>query len=528
VEKIKKDDIHNLIKTALKKPLYNKEDIEKLKRVLAKSSGVSNPVSSSVIVRQYEDLVKKGEVPRNRTFERLIRKKAIRTSSGVAPVAILTKPYPCPGQCIYCPSEQAMPKSYLSNEPAAMRAINNNFDPYRQVKNRLLQYKNIGHATDKVEVIILGGTFSAYPKFYQEEFIKNVFDACNPRPSRDLKEAQIINEQAKYRIVCLSIETRPDMVDEKEIRFLRSLGVTKIQLGVQTTHNHILEHVKRGHQTEQSIKATQLLKDAGFKLCYHMMVNLPRSTPELDLKAHREIFTNPDYKPDGLKIYPCVVLEGTELCKQWHLGAYKPYSDRVLSDLLLAIKEWVPEFIRIDRIYRDIPKESIAAGSILSNIRQVLKSEMEEQRIKCQCIRCREIKTKEYSEDLKYKVNEYRASGGKEFFLSFTDKNNMLYALLRLRIPSQLSKKSKHFISELEDAAIIREIRTYGVSLGVGGKPLRETQHRGLGASLIEKAEEITRGISVKRLAIISGVGVRGYFRKFGYELEDTYMIKEL
>lgn len=526
MEKKAISEITTLIRIAQEKTLSNKDDLERLKRKLSKRLGINLTIKNSDIVKIYKNLVADDQLKRDLSFEKLIKIKEIRTGSGVAPVAILTKPYPCPGKCTYCPAESQMPKSYLSNEPAVMRAINNKFDPFLQVSNRLSQYQNTGHLTDKIELIILGGTFTVYPQEYKRQFIKRCFDACNGYVSRDLTLAQKLNEETQNKIVCLSIETRPDEITEDEIMFLRRLGATKIQLGVQTTHNHILDYVKRDHRVEETIKATRLLKDAGFKICYHLMTNLPLSTPELDFQAFKEIFSNPDFKPDGLKIYPCVVLKEAELFNQWLSGEYIPYSDEILLDLLLRIKMIIPEFIRVDRIYRDIPKESVMAGSQLSNIRQILKERLCEQNISCRCIRCREIKTGEYKGNLTLNVLEYSASQGKEYFLSYTDENDKLSAILRLRIPFQILSGEKHFIEELQDAAIIREMHTYGTLLNVGNKPLTETQHRGLGTNLLLKAEEITRNLGIKKLAVIAGVGVRNYFRKYGYKLEGTYMVK--
>lgn len=423
-----------------------------------------------------------------------------------------------------------MPKSYLSNEPAVMRAILNKFDPEKQVENRLKSLEAQGHPTDKIELIIIGGTWSYLPKNYQERFIKNCFDAANRKLSKNLETAQKANEKTKHRIIGITIETRPDFINEKEILHLRKLGVTRVELGAQSIYDDVLKFNLRGHTVKDTIRATKLLKDAGFKVCYHIMPNLPKSDLKRDEKIFKELFSNPDFQPDLLKIYPCAILKEAPLYKLWKAGKYKPYTEKQLINLLLEAKKQIPYYCRIQRLTRDIPSPSIVIGPAkISNMRQVLAKTSEKQGWRCKCIRCREVKQDYYPKEKLYLFRQdYLASGGKEIFLSYENKNRTrLYSLLRLRISSK-----NQFILVLEDAAIIRELHTYGQLhpiINRGRTPVKSPQHKGLGKKLIKKAEEITKKeFGLKKIAVISGVGVRTYYKKLGYKLENTYMVKSL
>lgn len=495
--------------------------------------------SNSSLLKAYHDLVKSGQIKANRKIEDVLRKRKIRSLSGIVTISVLTKPYPCPGNCLYCPTQKGVPKSYLDNEPAVLRAIANKYDPYNQVKSRLETLSVIGHPTDKIDLIIIGGTWSYLPKKYQEWFIRRCFDAANfprksassPRKSASsLRAVQKLNEKAKNRIIGITIETRPDYINEKEIKWLRGLGVTRVELGVQSIYEDVLKLNNRGHGVKKIIDATRLLKDAGFKVCYHLMPNLPGSNPNRDLKMFKEIFSNPNFQPDMLKIYPCAVLKEAPLYKLWKNKKYKPYSDGELKNLLKKIKQEIPYYCRIQRLIRDIPSTSIVAGSKITNLRQVIHQEMEKEGWHCKCIRCREVK-KEY--DTKEKPHlfrqDYEASKGKEIFLSFENKNRTkLFSLLRLRVPTQ-----NVIIPILRGAAIIRELHTYGqaVPFKVKSKMLKvksEVQHTGLGKKLIKEAEKIARKEAAsRRIAVISGIGARDYYRKLGYRLKDTYMVKK-
>jgi len=457
-----------------------------------------------------------------------LRKKAVRSLSGVAIVSVLTKPYKCPGKCLYCPSQKGMPKSYLSNEPAVMRAVLNKFDPYNQVKMRLKSLKATGHPIDKIELIVIGGTWSYLPSRYQSWFIKRCFDACNNRTSKKLLIAQRINEKAKCRVIGITVETRPDYISQKEIKRLRELGVTRVEMGVQIIYDDVLKINLRGHGKKEIIEATKLLKDAGFKVCYHLMPNLPGSDLRRDEKMFEEVFQNQDFQPDLLKIYPCAILKEAPLYSLWKQKRYKPYTEKQLIALLKSAKKKVPYYCRIQRLTRDIPSPSIVVGPAkISNMRQILARESKEENWHCKCIRCREVgKNYRPKEKLYLFRKDYDASDGKEIFLSYESKNReRLYSLLRLRIPSK-----ENVILALKDVAIIREVHTYGQLHSLGGKSNTVSpQHKGLGKKLIRQAEKITKKeFSLKKLAVISGIGVRGYYRKLGYELDGTYMVKYL
>lgn len=449
--------------------------------------------------------------------------KPIRTLSGVTPITILTKPYPCPGKCAFCPTEIDMPKSYLSKEPAAARAKLSQFHPRIQIEYRLQQYRQNNHPTDKIELIILGGTWSFYPKSYQTWFIKTCYDAFNRKEARTLKEAQSLNESVKHRVIGLTIETRPDFISPVEIKRLRQLGVTRVELGVQTVYADILRKNQRGHSLTQTINATRMLKEAGFKVNYHMMPNLPGSNKKRDIKMFDILFKNPDLQPDMLKIYPCILLENTLTYKWYQQGLYEPYTKTELLDLAVEIKKRVPPYVRIMRFYRDIPKEYIQGGSTTSNIRELIAETMKKRNLKCQCIRCREIKDQQRFKKLDLRITNYKASQGTELFLEYIDKNGRIYGFLRLRINNSRSCLA---FKSLGDSALIRELHVYGQSTPLNAKG--KVQHRGLGSKLLRKAEEITKKYGFKRIAVISGAGVRDYYRKFGSILEDTYMVKRL
>ncbi|MCK4919368.1 MAG: tRNA uridine(34) 5-carboxymethylaminomethyl modification radical SAM/GNAT enzyme Elp3, partial [Candidatus Pacebacteria bacterium] len=401
--------------------------------------------------------------------------------------------------------------------------------------------------TDKIELIIMGGTFSYLPKSYQTWFVKECFKACNKisekrkAKSENLEQLQKINEGGKHRIVGLTLETRPDYVDEKEILRMRKLGATRVELGVQTIYDDVFKLNYRGHSKKEVVLATKLLKEAGFKINYHMMPNLPGSNYKRDLSMFHELFSNPDFQPDMLKIYPCVVVKDAEIFKWWKNGEYKPYSDKKLIKLLCEIKKNIPYYVRITRLIRDIPATSIVAGSKISNLRQTLEKKSIEENWKCKCIRCREIRNQNINitsdkkeigvKNLKLFRQDYEASNGKEIFLSFEDeKRQHLYSLLRLRINKtgvhSLERKNS-ILPTLQNASIIREVHTYGTLAPIKSSNEKHTQHTGLGKKLIQEAERITqKEFGLKKIAVISGVGVRGYYRKLGYRLEDGYMIK--
>lgn len=453
-----------------------------------------------------------------------MKTRGIRTESGVAPFAVMMKPFPCPGKCVYCPLEEGMPKSYLSDEPAAQRAKTLNFDPVKQVVGRLKQMKETGHVTDKIDLIVIGGTFGSYPESYKREFFKSMFDAVNGVGSETLAEAQKFNETVERRIVGISVETRPDWVTEKEVKLWRELGVTKVQLGVQAFDDKILQRICRGHSLDEVAEATRLCRNAGLKICYHLMPNLPGSSPEKDIEMARLMFTDPRFGPDYLKVYPAMTIPGTEMYEMWKRGEYEPYSEDKLIEVLKEIKAMTPPWCRIDRLIRDISKKWVAAGTARTNLRQVLQETLRKEGKKCQCIRCREVRAGVYDAAVELLINERESLGGKELFLSFESKDK-LFSMLRLRLPE---KKEQVLFPELAEAAIVREVHTYGQVQQIAKSDIEKSQHRGLGKKLMAKAEDIAKERGYKRVAVISAIGTREYYKSLGYELMGNYMVKEV
>ena len=483
---------------------------------------------------------------KNRLFD-LLQKRAVRTISGVSPIGILTKAYPCPGKCVYCPTEARMPKSYMSNQPAAARALRNKFHPYDQVKNRIEALSDSGHPTSKLEVIVMGGTWSFLPIKYQQWYIKRCFDAANnddrnkPHNKR-LEHSLRANETAEHRIIGLTLETRPDYITPKELQRMREYGCTRIEIGVQTLDDEVSRYTKRGHTNKEVIKATRLMKDFGFKICYHLMPGLPGSTVEKDLEWMKRVFTDSDFRPDFIKLYPCVVLKDAELRQWYEDGRYTPMTDNELIKLLLRYKSHIPEYCRVMRLMRDIPVGNILGGAKFSNLRQILHSQPDKlkeilgsldginiDKWPCKCIRCREVGFAEYDtiKDISPILvrRDYVASGGEEVFLSYEspDKEH-IYALLRLRKPSGTDYNI--FTKALSNAALIREVHSYGTEISVG-EEAGIGQHRGLGRRLIKEAERIAKEEwGMDKMTIIAGVGTKEYYRKWGYEALETYMVK--
>ncbi len=482
----------------------------------------------SQLLSAYHNLVKNKKVRPNKNIEQLLTKRAVRTLSGVAVVSVLTKPLPCPGNCLYCPTERNMPKSYLSNEPAVMRAILNDFDPGRQITMRLKALAANGHPTDKIELIIMGGTWSYHSPQYQSWFIKSCFEALNGRTSSTLETAQKKNETAAHRCIGLTLETRPDFISEKEILRMRKFGCTRVELGIQHLDDKILQLNRRGHTAKDSARAIRLLKIAGFKINYHLMLNLPGSTPAKDLAMFEKIYSHPDWMPDMVKIYPCVVNEHSDLYKSWKNKKYRPYTDKQLLELIKKIKKITPPWVRITRLIRDIPQESIVAGNKITNLRQLIQDQSRREGWACRCIRCREAghqqNEKRKTKNEKLKIQKYKANDGLEYFLSYESPDKKtLYAFLRLRINNN---PRNNFIPELADAAIVRELHTYGRLTSL--KETGDVQHLGLGKKLLAEAEKITDQNGLNKIAVISGIGVREYYRKNGYNLDGSYMVKTL
>lgn len=521
------EGIAQLILRVIDRKIDNDKDLKRVKAEVAKEFGIGM-VRNAEILKVYRQLIASGVVEETEALWSLFSKRKIRNLSGVAVITVLTKPYYCPGRCVYCPTEARMPKSYLANEPGAARALRHEFDPFNQVAARLKSLEANGHSTDKCELIVLGGTWTVYKKDYQEWFIKRCFDAFNEQETATLDEAKTVNETAKHRVIGMTLETRPDHIDYDEARRLRWLGCTRVQLGVQSTNQEVLDITKRDQRNEDVIEATRILKEAGFKISHHYMQGLPGATPETDLQSIRDAFYTPDFQPDHVKIYPTVVVKTAVLYRWWKEGKYTPYTQEELEQLLIDINAILPEWTRVERLIRDIPSESIVAGNKKTNLRQLLEADGPISRD----IRAREPHNALpiTMDDVKLVVRDYEASGGQEYFISYESQDeSTLYAFTRLRLQEVgRTEEEPHWIPELTGAALIREVHTYGKLQRIHSTD-SGVQHIGLGQRLIREAERIARERGYEKIAIIAGIGVREYFqKKLGYHLEGEYMVKSL
>ena len=500
-----------VIEMILDGKVKDREHLQKLKVKIAGEFNLSSvPSNSEILADANKDELKK-VIP-------LLRRKPVRTVSGVAVVAVMTSPHPCPhGKCIYCPGgvDKGSPQSYTGKEPAARRALRNEFDPFRQVKDRIVQLEAIGHKTDKIDLIIMGGTFTSRDPEYQEWFVRRCFDAMNGHDSKSIGEAQKLNETSAHRCIGLTVETRPDVFGDEQIKKAMALGATRVELGVQILDDAILKGVDRGHGVKEITEATERCKRHGLKVCYHIMPGLPGSSPEKDLASFRRMFDDPGLRPDMLKIYPTLVIPGTGLHDLWSSGKYVPYGTEEGVELLAEMKSLVPEYVRIQRIQRDIPVPEIAAGILKSNIRELAQERLLSTGRECRCIRCREVGQNEISMDdpslMATKDTGYEASGGTEHFISM-EYDDMVAGYVRLRFDEG-------------DTASIRELKVFGRMEGIGEHG-GEWQHRGLGKELMAIAEEKARTAGKRKIRITSGVGVRKYYESMGYELDAIYMTK--
>ena len=400
-----------------------------------------------------------------------------------------------------------------------LRARSCGFDASRQVEIRLKTLAEMGHTCDKIELIVMGGTFLFYPPDYQYRFVKDCYDALNGAPSNSLEDAKKINENAERRCVGLCIETRPDFCGEEEIARMLDFGATRVELGVQTLDDEIHHLTKRGHGVAEITSATRRLRDHGFKVYYHWMPGLPGATPERDLQLSRLLFEDERFRPDGLKLYPTLVVRGSELETWYRDNRYRPYPDDVMIDLLIAIKTSIPKYVRISRLMRDIPGKFIIAGSRDLALRGTIRKKMEESRVQCSCIRCREYGHRRRDgwpiESPRLIRLDYETNGGREVFLSYEDENETLFGLSRLRVN--------------QERAIVRELHVFGPEVPVGERAVNAAQHHGLGEGLLREAERIVKDeFRIDRLSVLSGAGARGYYRSLGYTLERAYMVKEL
>jgi len=483
--------------------------------------------SKGQLVAAYRALVEADDLPFERaTFSRL-QMKPVRTQSGVAVVAVLTQPAGCPGHCIFCPDDASMPKSYLAREPGAQRALRHGFDPYQQTRSRLTALHNTGHPTGKVELLILGGTWGAYPHSYGAWFIQRCLDALNGSDSASLHEAQRFNQQAPSRCVGLTIETRPDWVTPDEVLRLRRLGVTRVQLGVQSLDDRILALNGRGHDVEATRRACRLLRAAGFKLHLHWMPNLYSATPQSDREDFARLWADPDIRPDDLKIYPTALLAGTGLFNLWQQGTYQPYDETTLVELLADCKAQVPPYCRVTRVVRDIPADYILHGSRASNLRETVQQHLAATERRCRCIRCREVGDSTLDAGtVDLHVHSYETGAGLENFLAVETQTGRLAGFLRLLLP--WTDRAIERPAELERCALIRELHVYGPALHIGATGDGEAQHRGLGGRLLARAEQMARAGGWHRIAVISALGTEAYYRRHGFSLGDLYMHKVL
>ncbi len=573
--------------------LLQTEDIddEKFEKILRKFPRDGKGVfSKDNVVRGFEYLALNDEIDKDSAAEIIhqIRMKPTRTISGVTTVTVLTKPFACPGRCIFCPNDVTMPKSYIASEPGAQRAMYNRFSPYLQVYNRLMAYRNTGHPTEKIELLILGGTWSFYTEKYKIWFIHECFRAMNDfginnyTPNEDDKpidnpikielqkdiNSQIralkgdlpynqlivtpeykelfgknivreedvtweslyqqhdINSAGKTRCVGLVLETRPEVINKEEVVRMRKLGATKVQIGIQTLNDEVSIANKRGELKSDVVEAFKLLRSAGFKIHGHMMPNLYKSTPEIDLEVYKELFDSTDFKPDELKIYPTSVIKNTELYKHFLDGFYTPYTTEELIDLLSNLIEYTPEYCRLTRIIRDIPSTEIEGGNKTTNLREAVEFKLKKEGRKNENIRAREIKGKKVGlEDLSLDIVEYDTTVATEYFLQYVTLKKEIAGFLRLSIPKN---HQNEVVEELNGSAIIREVHVYGPSLELGKESEGKAQHLGLGTKLIEKAKEMSKEKGFSKLAVISSIGTREYYAKRGFELNQIYQIAQV
>lgn len=594
-----RSELIDVLRAIIDNPTLTREDLDRLGRAHARRDG--RPIfSRDELIRAYRAFAgSSGLPPYDPAVLERLRMKPVRTASGVTPVTVLTKPFPCPGECIFCPNDVRMPKSYLSDEPGAQRAEQNSFDPYLQTISRLSAYYNTGHPTDKVELIVLGGTWSFYPETYQIWFIKRMFDALHDfgaginrseeveallrensqlhpqhnttnvhiagadlaqtynqvvqsvyreemRRSRELVEhvthaaerspvdeyatweeleaAHGTNETAPSRCVGLVIETRPDHISAEEVLRVRRLGCTKVQIGFQSLNDHVLKLNRRGHTVAATRRAVKLLRQAGFKIHAHWMPNLYGSSPDEDIADYAKLFADADFRPDELKVYPCSLIESAELMQKYNDGSWQPYTYEQLLHVLVESFRLTPEYCRLTRVIRDIPGTDIVAGNLKTNFRQIVEDELAKRGERSRDIRAREVRFASVSpDDLQLDEVWYDTSSGEEVFLQYITEGREIAGFLRLSLPREAP-----LTDELNSAAMIREVHVYGQSIEIGSSADGRAQHAGLGTRLLERAAEIARERGYQRLAVISAIGTRDYYRKRGFADGKLYQIRTL
>lgn len=518
-----------IIQRLMRIPKPTVRDVNLAKTQVAQALDLRTLPPNSMLIRNLK--------PDEKKLLPLLRRKHIRTISGVTIVAVMTKPYPCPktAPCAYCPGGPSVgsPQSYTGFEPAAMRGIQNRYNPYKQVCSRINQLESIGHKVDKVELVIMGGTFPATPKQYQARFVQRCLDAITQQKSHSLTEAKKQAEISTTRNVGITVETRPDWAKQPQVDHMLAMGVTRVELGVQNIYNDIYQRVNREHTVQDVIEATRTLRDSGLKVAYHMMPGLPGSNPKRDLNAFKTIFTDPGFKPDMIKIYPCLVLKGTKTYEWWKKGEYEPYTTSQAAELIAEIKKTIPPWVRIMRVQRDIPAQLIEAGVKHSNLRQLAQQKLQEN-MRCRCIRCREVGHRWLKDHIKPDLNKigiqtttYEASGGTEIFISAEDQtNNILIGYLRLRIPSPKAHRPE---ITAQPCSIVRELHVYGPVVPVGKHQAKAWQHKGIGQQLLTQAEHIThKEYNRNKIIVISALGTKQYYKRFGYHHDGPYMSKPM
>jgi len=512
-------------------PLPTRDDLNRVKNQVAAKHKLERTTSNAEIISALTPKEK-------RKLISLLRRKATRTISGVSVVAVMTKPHPCPQPepCAYCPGgpTRGVPQSYTGFEPAAMRGLQNSFDPYLQVRSRIEQLKAIGHRVDKIELIVMGGTFPSTPFEYQAWFVQRCLDAITGKQSVTLEEAKANAEKSRVRNVGITVETRPDWAKEPHVDAMLDMGVTRVEIGVQNPDDSIYRLVGRTHTVADVVEATRIAKDAGLKVVYHLMPGMPGSNLAKDLEAFKRVFVDSAFKPDMVKIYPCLVLDGTRACEWYREGVYKPYSTEEAASLIAEVKKALPLWVRVMRVQRDIPAGLIVAGVEKSNLRQIVQRQLVERGERCRCIRCREVGhrvafdgVKPDADKVQVLVNRYEASEGQEIFISAEDvDNDVLVGYLRLRVPS--AKAHRPEISAV-GSAVVRELHVYGPLVPVGKHLAKAWQHKGYGAVLLGEAERVAREeCDVKKLLVISALGTKRYYARFGYERDGVYVSKML
>ena len=571
------------------KPEFSKDDFHKIKNKIYWKYKIKKPFQSIELIERYNELVEQWAIPENFVFQKILRKRWVRSLSWITVISLLTEEFPCPAKCVYCPTFEGLPKSYIPNEPAVMRAELNKFDPIMQIHNRLRALEVTGHKIEKNDIRIIWWTWSFYPQKYKEKFIKEIYDAFNSydemkkhiektdlssdrfaafkikegykaHRSETLEEAKKLNETSRLRVIWMAIETRPDWITSKEIYDLRRFWVTRVEIGYQTTDDKINDLNKRWHWNKESILATKMLKDAGFKVVAHMMPNLLWTTPDMDRASMKEIFDNQLYRPDELKIYPMMVTDKSELTQIWKDWNFTAYDDKTLIDLTADLEAMIPEYVRLNRTYRDIPATEILEGSIVANLRQIVEAKLEKEWIKVMDIRNRELKNKKndptWATILDYK---YEASDWIEHFITYEDaEDRTIFSLLRLRLPSkpetdttqeivkstpipwalvpnyhtqEYSKTLEEiheYLPELKWASIIREIHTFWDQLSIWEKWGEFWQHVGFWKRLIAEAEKLSIEAGYKKIAVIAWEWVKQYYEKRWYHTEWYYMVKNL